>query len=271
MANGWHVHLGIRLLGSVFKAEPLAAITKESFEMLRWRYRSRERWGNWLGFLWFIICAALLSFFYVKLAAFLSHDVQKTFFYGQESIMLVLAGCLVSLCISTTILFWAFRLWVGKEEYRLFMAYGGEHFRRTFGSRMDASKTFLAFFIVGIPLFGFGILVADEYTAFTDHGIVINPLWSLGTVNERPFTDVGGLYEVEAAHERSKDVFEPFQVIAFKDGERWESERRSQGPKLEQQRQGLRFVSQKAKVPVHIVSFEENIPADPGQGEKLPP
>jgi hypothetical protein len=118
-------------------------------------------------------------------------------------------------------------------------------------------------FLIIFPVLSLlAVLRIDNYTAFTNQAIIDNPFWSLGVQVEHPYAAVSGVYEIRGYHARFDDVVSPYQVIVFADGTRWESPRKTGGPKLEEQRQIVRFVAHQCSQKVQSIAFAEHIPAD---------
>src|SRR5205085_4801782 len=109
---------------------------------------------------------------------------------------------------------------LGRVEYDLYMAYGDRKIQRTMVCvGFDVTKTIATFFFLAIPpLLLLIVLLADNYTAFTDQEIIENPFWSVGSRIVNKYTDVHGIYEVGSIPRRVEARGLPYQVIVFNNG-----------------------------------------------------
>lgn len=253
---------GFRLLAWLFPVRPLGELTDAAYEELCQRYKSRDFWGNWIGLLVFIGLAAIYFMLLLAFGRWMASDVPKEHFVGPLELLYVFGAIFLSLFSMGYILFGLYRLALGKQEFDLYIAYGGEKFRRSaLAAPVDTSKVFRLFFWLFVPPLALLMLAyADHYASFTPQGILINSFWSLGMRVNHPYGDVAGVCEVQKVHLRNEDKLEPYQVILFKDGTRWETNRGSLEPLLQKQRDLMTLVADRSGKPLTVVNFDEDIP-----------
>jgi hypothetical protein len=116
------------------------------------------------------------------------------------------------------------------------------------------------FVLCFLPLFTLAVMRVDNYTAFTNREVIDNPFGSIGMTEIHDYSTVAGIYEVRGYHARLEDKIAPYQLILFADGARWETRHGSGGPRLEHQREMMRFVAERSGVAFRVVNFIENIP-----------
>lgn len=254
------IQAGFRFLAWLFPAERLEKVTALSLEELQKKYKSRDRWGNFIGFLVFAGLAVGYYFLLYYVANWYYRNLSRAAFLLRPSAVEwgVFAGFL-SLTSSTFIGLLIFRRVVGPDEYTIYLAYANHKAHPP--APYDITKVFRLFFWFGfLPLFLLVVLRIDNYTAFFDKSIVDNPFWSLGREVERPYTDVRAVYEVRGYHARFEDKVAPYQLIVFTDGQRWETSHGSGGLKLEHQREIARYVAERSGQKIRVVNFAEDIP-----------
>ena len=123
--NPGAIMAGFRLLGWLFPAPPLEELTSESFESLRQKYKSRDRWGNFLGLLAFIAVAAIYYLFLSWLAqAATRRFADAKFLHHPMELEYILMGLFLSLASTGFFGCLALRAFLGREEYAIYMAYG---------------------------------------------------------------------------------------------------------------------------------------------------
>ncbi len=132
--NPGAIMAGFRLLGWLFPAPPLEELTSESFESLRQKYKSRDRWGNFLGLLAFIAVAAIYYLFISWLAqAATRRFADAKFLHHPMELEYILMGLFLSLASTGFFACLALRAFLGAREYSIYMAYGA---RRANGKSM---------------------------------------------------------------------------------------------------------------------------------------
>jgi hypothetical protein len=250
---------GFRLLARLFPAVPLERVTALSLEDLQAKYRNRDRWGNFFGFLASIALGIAYFFLLDCTASWYYHDLTSARFLIRP-LRVEFGVCAVFLSLaSSTFVLVIFRWILGPEEYAIYMAYASH--KAYPPAPFDFTKAFRLMFCLGFPpLIVLGILRIDNYTAFTDQAIVDNPFLSLGTQTEYPYAAVRGVYEARGYHARFEDKVAPNQFIVFTNGARWEAPRGSGGEKLEYQRRIIRFVADRSGRRIRQVKFVEDIP-----------
>jgi hypothetical protein len=257
--NPGSVMAGFRLLARLFPPVPLEAVTSQSLEELKEKYRGRDRWGNLLVFMAFV-ALAVVFYFLLDGASRLTRPDPGTsgFLIAPGGVELGILAAFLSL-FSSGLVVWTLLAWfLGPQEYAIYRAYAS--YRASPAAPWDIPTVFRWFFLLGfIPLLLFAVLVVDCYTAFTDEAIIDNSLWSLGVRVVHPYSSIRGTYDVQAYHARFNDVSSPYQVIVFDDGTQWVSAQGAGGPKLEEQREILRFVARKSGRQVRPVKFIEDI------------
>ncbi|MDB5389903.1 MAG: hypothetical protein JWM11_5549 [Planctomycetaceae bacterium] len=254
---------GYRLLAWLFPARDISELTSESYEELCEKYRSRDFWGNWLGCLCYCLLVVVYFLLLLAIGNWITSGVPRERFIGPFEFLYFFAAGFLSLFSAGFFMFLMLRLVLGKQEYDTYLAYGGEKIRRSgLRVRIHFGKAFGLFFWVFVPPLMLAMLAyMDTYASFTEQNIILNPYWTLGQQIVRPYQDVRGIYEIKKVHRRNHDEIEPFQVIVFTDGTRWETDRGSLDPKLQMQRDVMTFVAGKSGKPVKPVEFEEDIPA----------
>jgi hypothetical protein len=242
-----------RLLGWLFPAPPLEKFTSESFETLRQKYKSRDRWGNFLGLLAFVAVAAIYYFFISWLAQTATRRfADAKFLHHPLEFEYVLMGIFLSLFSTGFFVLLALRAFLGREEYDLYMAYEG---RRVQG-HYHAGKAFLWMFLLFVPAVGaVCVLRATMFTAFTETAVFDGPFGSLGVPTEHRYTDVRGIYLAGKFH---KDLSR--YVIVFKDGSQWRTEGHTAGPLLQKDVATMDYVARQSGQPILRVQFIEDIP-----------
>ncbi|MGO8688897.1 MAG: hypothetical protein ACLQLG_04630 [Thermoguttaceae bacterium] len=247
-----------RLLGWLFPAPPLEELTSESFESLRQKYKSRDRWGNFLGLLAFIAVAAIYYLFISWLAqAATRRFADAKFLHHPMELEYILMGLFLSLASTGFFGCLALRAFLGREEYAIYMAYGARRAQR----QIHAGKVFLWFFLVLFPALGvLCVLRATMFTAFTEKAVFDSSFGSLGVPTEHLYTDVRDIYFARKYHARFEDRDLPRHVIVFKDGSQWRTDGESGGAKLQKEVATVRYVSRQSGRPVIPVQFIEDIP-----------
>jgi len=229
-------------------------------EELKTKYKWRDRAGNVLGALAFIGLSAVYFAALWKSGEWRLGDYDGAKFVMRPTVVeiAVWATWLSTGSVMVYILV-GLRLVLGSAEYRQYVTYGSH---RTYPpAPYDVAKTFT--FLFGTVFLPSLVLVAtrvDNFTAFTDGSIIHNPVASIGRLAEHPYSDVRGLYEVGGIHGRFKDFNQPYELVLFADGTRWQSDRGAGGPKLQYQRDAIRYVSTKSGCAVIPVNFIEDIP-----------
>jgi hypothetical protein len=249
---------GFRLVAWLFPPPRLRSFMPLSAEELAEQYRSRDRWCNVLGVL--ILVGLGAGFYFVAEACakwWQRRWADAPYFYRPTALELgIWAGFLALFC-TLYVMFLILRLALGADEYRLYIAYASNKLKPY---PYDVLKIARWFFWLFAPLLlALIVFRVDTYMAFTDKAVVENPFLSLGVEHVWPYAAVRGVYEVQGYHARFEDKIAPFHVIVFNDGRRWESEHGSGGPKLEQQREGVRFVTRQSRRPFKKVAFIEDI------------
>jgi hypothetical protein len=249
---------GYRLLERLFPAPPLKSLTREPLEQLSRKYKRRDRWGNWLGFLAFVVMAVLYFFLLLGLSAWSrSGIVQPQHILHPFEVEHVCYALFLSLVSSTYFLVLILRWILGAKEYDLYMAYCGQRMPFHF----HIGKAFRAFFLIFfLPLLIVAVLRVSMYTAFTERAMLDSPFGTLGIARQHPYADVRGVYLVRGYHGRFEDFKDPFYLIDFKDGFHWEVGRGSQSPRLDQEQAVVRYVAQQSGRPIREVQFAEDIP-----------
>ena len=249
---------GFRLFGWLFPARRLEELTSESFETLRAKYRSRDRWGNVLGFFAF---AALAAVYYFLLSWLAELTTQR--FGGAKYLLrplefeFILMGIFLSLVSSMFWCFLALRWFLGRKEYDIYMAYGA---RRVPG-HWHAGRVFTCLFLLFFPLLGgASVLRATMFTAFTPNAMFDSSFGSFGVPDEHPYTEVRNVYFARKYHTRSGDVVSPRYVIVFRDGSQWRTDNGAGGSKLAEQAAMVRYVAEQSRRPVVEMVFAEDIP-----------
>lgn len=254
------IQVAFRLFSRLFPAPPLESVTSASLEELQARYKSRDRWGNWLGFALFVGLAIVYFVLLDRAAVWHYRDFHgAAYLVRPVSFLLGVLAAFMSLASTMFVGLLVMRLALGAEEYALYLAYGCH---KTYPpAPYDVAKVAQLFvWLIFLPLLVVSILLIDTYTAFTENAIIESPFWSLGRRVEHPYSAVRGVYEVRSHHARFEDAVAPYQIIAFADGEQWTSEHGSGGKKLEYQREIIQFVAEKSKQRIQRVEFPEDVP-----------
>ncbi len=249
---------GFRLMAWLFPPPRLRSVTPLSVEELAEQYRSRDRWCNVLAAL-VLVGLGTAFFFVIGACAEWRHRrwADSPYFFRPMALELGIWGGFLALVCTLYVMFIILRLALGADEYRLYVAYTSNKLKPF---PFDGVKVARLFFWLFAPLLlALIVLRVDTYTAFTDRAVVENPFLSLGVAHVWPYAEVRGVYEVQGYHARFEDKVAPFHVIVFNDGRRWESEHGSGGPKLENQREGVRFVARQSGRPFQKVAFIEDI------------
>jgi hypothetical protein len=252
------IMIGFRTLEKLFPAPSLESLTKVPIEQLTKRYKSRDRWGNWLGFLAFLVLSAAYTLLIFGFAALtLPRSEHYKHVLHPVEMEYVIYGIFLSLLSFFFFLVLIYRWALGKKEYDIYMAYGA----RRMPYHFHVGKAFQWFFLVlFIPLALMTVLRVSMYTAFTDQAMLDSPFGSFGAAREHPYKDVTGVYLVNGYHGRFRDYVDPVYVIAFKDGFQWDVGRGSGGPRLEKEQAVIKFVTQRSGKPIRKVQFVEEIP-----------
>jgi len=229
-------------------------------EELKCKYKWRDRIGNVLGALaW----TGLSAVYFVALwqgGEWRLGDYDGANFVMRPTVVeIAVWAALLSAASVMAYILVGLRLVLGSAEYRQYVTYGSH---RTFPpAPYDVTKAFAFFFgAVFLPSLVLVAMRVDNFTVFTDGSIIHNPFVSLGHLAEHPYTDVRGVYEVRGVHGRFKDINQPYQLVLFGDGTRWQSDRGAGGLKLQYQRDAIQYVSTKSGRAVIPVNFIENIP-----------
>jgi hypothetical protein len=249
-----------RFLAWLFPATPLEQVTALTFEELRCKYRRRDFWGNILGFLTFLVLAVVCYYVMVGAATIQERGIKDArYIIGPSHIEFAVWAGAMSLTGSMFLVLAVLRAYLGEEEFAVYSAYGS--CRVSHLAALDIPKVYRMFFwLFFLPLLIIAILRVDTYTAFTNAKLIDNSTWSFGSKTEHPYSAVRGVYEVRGFHARFKDLLEPYQVITFSDGSRWQTDYKAGGPKLEQQREIVRFVAERSGKTIRRVNFIEDIP-----------
>jgi hypothetical protein len=250
-------HLVIRALAWLFPAPPLEEVTSDTFGTLSEKYRSRVRWGNLIAFLAFITVAVYYYFLFSLLGSLITQrfaDVK--YVVHRNEVEYGMMAFLLSLVSSTYLYLLAFRWFLGRKEYDIYMAYAG---LCLYG--MDAGKTFKWFFLLTFPpLVVLCLLWTTTFTAVTAKAMLDAPFGSFGVTTERPYSDVRNIYFARKFHTRNEDNDSPRYVIVFKDGYRWQTESVTTRAELNEQTEIVRYFAEQSRRPIVTVEFIENIP-----------
>jgi hypothetical protein len=260
MVSAGSIHGGFRLLAWLFPAQPLQSVTSLTMEELKRKYKWRDRVGNVLGALAFIGLSAVYFAALWKSGEWRVGDYRGAKFVMRPAVFeIALWAAWLSLTSVMVYILVGLRLVLGSAEYRQYVTYGSH---RTFPpAPYDVAKAFAFFFgTVFLPSLVLVAMRVDNFTLFTDGSIIHNPFVSIGRLAEHSYSDVRAVYEVRGIHGRFKDINQPYQLVLFGDGTRWQSDRGAGGLKLQYQRDAIRYVSTKSGCAVTPVNFSEDIP-----------
>jgi hypothetical protein len=252
-----NIHAGYRLLERLCPSAPLDSVTNESLAELSTRYKTRDRWGNWLGFLVFLILAVVYYFAIAAWAEFACRNVaEANHLLRPFAVEYGVYAVFLSLTSSTYFMLVALRLLLGPTEFRIYMAYCGQRMPWHF----DLSKAFLWFFLILFSLVAVvSLMRTGMYTAFTDNALEVSSFGSFGVPTAHRYADVRGIYFIKMHHARFKDIPDPHFVIAFKDGYSWETDSKSGGVKLEKEKEAVQFVMQRTGQRLVVLTFAEEM------------
>lgn len=246
---------GFRFFAWLFPATPLERLTSLSIDGLKVKYKKRDRVCGLLFLVGFVGLTVACYFVLDWLAEWHYRDISNARFVFRA--ISAEWGCWAGFLTLTSLGFMSLKIlrWIlDPKEYELYMAYS------IYKSKLppiNPTKFFQWTFWIGfLPLVVLVVLRIDSYTAITANAIIENPFLSLGTEIVHPYASVRGVYEVRRFHERFKDVDQPYQLIVFADGTRWETNRYT----LQQQREIMSFVAQRSGKPYQEVEFAEDIP-----------
>ena len=122
---------GYRLLAWLFPARPLAELTTEPYEQLCLKYKRRDFWGNWIGCLATVVLVAVYFLVMLVVGRWITSGVPREHYVGPVEFLYVVAAFFLSLFSSGWVVFGLLRVALGKPEYDLYLAYGGETLRRS--------------------------------------------------------------------------------------------------------------------------------------------
>jgi hypothetical protein len=242
-----------RFCGWLLPAPCLEELTSESFETLREKYRSRECWGNFLGFLAFVGLAVIYYFAISWLADWtMQRYVDAKFLDHRSGFEHALMGISLSLCSSMFLCVLVMRAFLGRKEYDIYMAYGG----RLVPGHWHVGKVFTWIFLSFFPAAGIAcVLRTTTFTAVTEEAIFVSSFGSFGVPREHRYADVCGVGFASKFHGRFKDGVAPRYLIVFKDGSQWRSNADSKGETAM-----VRYVAQQSRLPIVNSEFIEDIP-----------
>lgn len=258
--NAGQIHGGFRLFEKLFPATPLESLTSEPLDVLRARYRGRDRVGNVVMVVAFLgLTAAYYGLILALVAAVVRPNLPPgtRHVLGNSTIEYVACAGFLSLFSSTALVLFVLRLVLGREEYRLYMAYGARRLPRP----VDVGKLFgWMAAVVFVPLAVWVACYLTTYTAFTDRALVESPFGSFGRPRRTlRYADIRGVYLVHRYHARFKDVASPSFVIVFKDGSRWKTDPAT--PRVfEEQLPVIEDVVRLSGAPAFEVNFPEDVP-----------
>src|SRR5215469_8407540 len=255
---------GFRLLERLFPVPRLETVSSESLPALAEKYKRRDRLGNRVGCLAWIVLALAYFVLIEAWAAFCRRGLGDVRHVIEPFVVeyVCFAGLLAAVS-STFIVLVILRSILGRTEFERYMVYCGWRMP----SHYHLGKAFRAFFVVFFfPLALVTLLRAATFTAFTPETIVDSRFGSFGAARKRAYSDVRGLYVVHRMHGRQRDLPEHYFLIVFTDGSSWETSHGSQGNKLAKEQEVARYVADRCGLPVVDVNFREDVPEARAEG-----
>jgi hypothetical protein len=249
---------GYRLLERLLPVPPLSEVTSESLETLSAKYLRRDKLGNRLGTVAWIVMWALFSVLIIVFVNSLHQSLGDVkHILAPFMAEYICYGAMLSLLSFMVLSLQICRWLVGRKEFEIYIAYCGWRMPWHF----DLNRAFKWFFVLFFLPFALVVVMrAATYTAFTDQAILDSPFGHLGYATKRPYTDIRGLYQIQKMHGRQQDLPDRYTLIVFRDGSMWESNHDSQGLKLEEERAAAKFVSERTGLPIVPIDFRENVP-----------
>ena len=250
---------GFKLLEHLFPSTPLESLTSDSLETLAAQYKAHDRWGSLLMVVVFLVVAAIYYGLIVALSRAvhgrLPGDVRHIMGAGPSADWL--CALFLSLASSTFFVFLVMRLFHGRQEHAIYMAYQA----KKSGMKIDFHRLYRwILLIVFPPLVLWVVCYLTAYTAFTDSALIESPLWSFGMPRRTlPYTDIRGIYLVRKYHARFQDVEMPSFLIAFKAGDRWQSSPATPVD-IEAQLPMIKFVARRSGVRLQEIEFADQVP-----------
>ena len=255
-----NVQTGLHLFARLFPVTPLNNLTPLCLEELQSKYKSRDRWARILGYTLIVALGVAYYFGLNWIANWHYREFQNgAFLIRPLPVEFIVFALFMSLTSATSIAIVLFRWAVGRRECDIYVAYTS--IRSSPSGPIDSAKLSFWFFWLGfIPTAGGAALQIDSYTAFTDRAVIYNPLLSLGSRVEYPYSTVRGVYVVRYYRARFENTDDPFLVMNIDNGPRWETTPGMSGLSLERQREIMRFVAGRSGRRSGEVAFVENIP-----------
>ncbi|OAI47598.1 hypothetical protein AYO44_01595 [Planctomycetaceae bacterium SCGC AG-212-F19] len=260
----------LRWLARVFPPPPLHEATSLSEEELRAKYKWTDRLGNFVVIPCCIAAAAIVLYALFEFLTKLRHGVLGDVAYMLHAVHageLVIWAIFIAFFSGPLLGVYLVRLYLGRD-FKEYLAYGSHYCVRTVDHGRPTAipvNVLAGYWVlclsVSVPLLIVVLLRIDTFTGFTDTAMLDNDFLSLRTVT-RPYSEITGIYDIQGYHGRFEDFMEPYQIIRFRDGTVWNSEKHTGGERLANQREAMAFVARKCGLAVQVVNFEEDIPAE---------
>lgn len=237
--------------------EPLETVTDVPFSVLIRRYARRDRLGHWLGIASYIVLAVLYDLALLGLTHFLRQQVgDAVFWIGWGPIECAVFAAALSVGSGLFVVCEGLRLWLGKREYEIYMAYGAKRLPAPFHlGKLFRWGTAVLF----LPTAIFTVLTFTSYTAFTPTAIIDSPVGHFGLARLYPYAEVGDVYLARRSRTRNPEFVALWYVVTFRDGRRWESDPRVPGSNWDLQRDGVNYLSRQTGQPIRGITYIEDI------------
>lgn len=247
----------MKFLGWLLAAPRLDTVTAETFGELQHKYRSRDRWGNVICLVAFIGAAVIYDYLLYGLTALLAWRFgDATYLLPPDNSLYRGAGVGLSFVSSTYFVFVALRRYLGREEYNVYMAYGGLRLQGIHTGKLCMWIFLLCF----PPLWFVSVQQAAAFTALTQDALHDASFGAFGIPNEHLYKDVRDIYFAKRCHARNGDVESPQYVIVFNDGYRRKTQNGRENRAMEKQVDMVRYVVRQSCRPTTDVKFAEDIP-----------
>jgi hypothetical protein len=245
----------LRAVQKVFPPPPLEQATSRTMDELKAKYRWTDLLANLLVLpMWAVAAGALTAVFW-ELAWWYYRSLPKTVFLLKPpaEFLLALGAVFIAFYAAPLVTLYVIRWWMG-TRWPEYYAYACQR------ANLDAAKVLWLLFLVVTPPTLLGLaLLTNGFTAFTEQAILHKPFWSL-SCREHPYTEVRGVYAIDAYHARFEDVVNPQHAIRFADGTMWTTRDNLRQPTPEVDDPVIRYVAERARCPVQKVRFVEDIP-----------